>query len=88
MAGQWYVYLVRCRDDSLYAGIAKDVPRRLAEHDEGKGARYTRGRGPVALLGTAGPFEHATALRLEREVKRAPRPRKLDRLRAAIPEPP
>ena len=46
----WFVYVVRCRDGTLYTGIARDVVARIAKHNEGKGARYTRGRGPVRLL--------------------------------------
>ena len=45
----WYLYLVRCGDGTLYTGISTDVDRRLAEHSGGKGARYLRGRGPLAL---------------------------------------
>src|SRR3954467_6666356 len=44
----WYVYVARCRDDSLYCGIARDVAARIAEHDAGTGARYTRRPGPPA----------------------------------------
>ena len=47
----WSVYLVRCKDDSLYAGVALDVDRRLEEHREGKrGAKYLRGRAPLELV--------------------------------------
>lgn len=70
MALEWYVYIVRCGDGSLYTGVTKDVQRRVAEHDEGRGARYTRGRGPIALVRSAGPFTWSEALRLERAVKR------------------
>jgi putative endonuclease len=45
----WFVYLVRCRDNSLYCGITKDVAARVAVHNAGKGAKYTRSRGPVTL---------------------------------------
>jgi putative endonuclease len=48
---RWYVYLLECRDGSLYTGIATDVERRYAEHLAGKGARYTRSHPPVRLLG-------------------------------------
>jgi len=47
---QWHVYMVQCIDGSLYTGIATDVNRRVAEHNAGQGARYTRGRGPVTLV--------------------------------------
>src|SRR5208282_796481 len=46
----WSVYMVRCRDGSLYTGITNDVPRRLAAHSAGKGAAYTRSRCPVRLV--------------------------------------
>lgn len=81
VAREWYVYLARCGDDSLYAGIAKDVERRIAEHDAGEGARYTRGRGPVVLVEAVGPFEKGDALRLELAVKKVDKARKLDVLR-------
>lgn len=47
----WYVYLIECRDGSLYTGIAVDVARRYAEHVAGTGARYTRSHPPLRLLG-------------------------------------
>ena len=43
-----YVYILRCGDGTLYTGVARDVERRLKQHRSGKGARYTRGRGPLA----------------------------------------
>ncbi|MCX5871172.1 MAG: GIY-YIG nuclease family protein [Deltaproteobacteria bacterium] len=47
----WYVYIVRCSDNTLYTGITTDLSRRLLEHNSGpKGARYTRSRRPVALV--------------------------------------
>ena len=66
---RWYVYLIECRDGSLYTGIATDVERRYAEHAAGKGARYTRSRPPVRLLAR---FEHpdrAAASRAEHAIK-------------------
>ena len=87
MAAQWFVYVVRCRDGSLYTGITTDVERRLAEHDAGSGARYTRGRGPVELVATVGPMTRSDALRLEVQVKRAPTPKKVAVLQAGLPAP-
>ncbi len=47
----WYIYIVECKDGTLYSGITTDVTRRIAEHnDSPKGARYTRARRPVALV--------------------------------------
>ena len=48
-SAQWFFYLLRCGDGSLYAGVTTDLDRRLAEHQAGKGARYTRGRTPIKL---------------------------------------
>ena len=66
------MYIVRCGDDSLYTGIARDVDRRVAAHADGKGARYTRGRGPLELVAQSGPMSHSEALRLEHRIKRLP----------------
>ncbi len=69
----WFVYIVRCSDASLYTGIARDVLRRLGEHDAGRGARYTRGRGPVTLCAKRRCATKSDALRLELAVKRLAR---------------
>ena len=73
----WWVYVVRCADDSLYCGIARDVATRIAAHDAGKGARYTRGRGPLTVLLTRRCRDQSHALRLEILVKKLPREEKL-----------
>ena len=49
MDKKWYLYILKCSDGTFYTGITDDVSRRLAEHNAGKGAKYTRGRGPVVL---------------------------------------
>ncbi len=46
----WYTYIVQCNDSSLYVGIAKDFNKRIAEHNSGGGAKYTRSRRPVTLV--------------------------------------
>ncbi|MCY0880103.1 MAG: GIY-YIG nuclease family protein [Firmicutes bacterium] len=66
----WWVYVLRCQDGTFYTGIAKDVGQRVAAHAAGRGARYTRGRGPLTLWWSDGPFAHGEALRIERRVKR------------------
>jgi putative endonuclease len=73
----WYLYLLRCGDGSLYCGIARDVAARLAAHRAGKGARYTRGRGPLTLLVKRRCKDKSQALRLELFVKKLPRKEKL-----------
>lgn len=67
---QWHVYIVRCSDQSLYTGIAKDVAARIEKHNAGKGARYTRGRLPVELVYRELVGEHGAALRRELAIKR------------------
>ena len=65
----WFVYIARCADASLYTGIARDVSVRIAEHDAGKGARYTRGRGPLAVCAVRRCTSKGDALRLELAIK-------------------
>lgn len=67
------LYLLRCGDGSLYTGIAIDVERRLREHQNGAGAKYLRGRGPLRIEFCAPVGNHARALRLEHRVKRLAR---------------
>ena len=73
----WFVYVVRCRDGSLYTGIARDVNARVAKHNQGRGARYTRGRGPVALVHVERKQSQGSALRREAAIKALPRKAKL-----------
>jgi putative endonuclease len=75
--GEYSLYIVRCRDGSLYTGIAIDVGRRLREHESGsRGARYLRGRGPLQLEFTERLGDRATAQQYEHRVKRLQRDRK------------
>ena len=50
MEKTWYLYMIRCGDGTLYTGITDDVQRRFAMHQNGKGVKYTRGRGPLTLV--------------------------------------
>lgn len=68
----WLLYILRCGDGSLYTGIAVDVQARLAMHRSGKGAKYTRGRGPLELVYTEVCGSHSDALKRELEVKALP----------------
>ena len=68
----WLLYILRCGDGSLYTGIAVDVQARLQMHRSGKGAKYTRGRGPLELVYTEVCGSHSDALRRELEVKALP----------------
>jgi putative endonuclease len=74
----WNVYILRCSDDSLYTGVAKDVERRVEEHnsDNRLGARYTRGRRPVTLVYREGFDNRSEACRRESEIKQLSRTEK------------
>ena len=66
----WYVYMLRCGDGTLYTGMTDDIPRRLAAHRAGKGAKYTRGRGPLELVYVEMVCTRSEALKREYVVKR------------------
>ncbi len=72
----WYVYMVECRNGSLYTGIATDVERRCAEHQAGRGARYLRGRGPLKLVFKKRVGPKGRTLKVEQNIKRLPRHKK------------
>lgn len=72
----WYVYVARCADGSLYCGITRDVAARIAEHDAGTGAKYTRGRGPLRVMLIRRCRSKGNALRLEYAIKQLSRPAK------------
>lgn len=76
MDSVWYLYILRCRDGSLYTGITTDVEKRLETHRAGKGAKYTRGRGPLVLVYREECGTHSEALKRELEIKALPRERK------------
>ena len=78
-AGRWLVYLMRCRDGSLYTGITNDLPKRLKTHAAGKASRYTRSRLPVTLVYTEPQPSQSAALKREAVIKKLTRPQK-DRL--------
>ena len=73
----WYLYILRCKDGSLYTGITTDVEKRLEAHRSGKGAKYTRGRGPLELVYREECGDHSDALRRELEIKALTREEKL-----------
>ena len=82
---QWHVYIVRCCNDTLYTGITTDLARRLAEHNGlrgASGARYTRAHRPVELVYSESAEGRAQASRRERAIKRLPKARKLELIRA------
>jgi putative endonuclease len=78
----WFVYILRCADDSLYTGITIDLDRRLIEHnsDNKKGARYTRARRPVQMVFHQACDDRSEASKLEYQVKMLSREQKLELL--------
>ncbi len=84
----YYVYMLRCGDDSLYTGITTDLRRRLNMHQSGKGAKYTRSHLPVALVYQECQPDKPAALRRELEIKKLPRSEKLKLIAAYDDTPP
>ena len=77
MESIWYLYILRCCDDTLYTGITTDVEKRLEQHRSGKGAKYTRGRSPLELVYREECGTHSQALKRECAVKALKRDEKL-----------
>jgi putative endonuclease len=73
----WHVYILRCRDRTLYTGVAVDLRRRLEAHGRGVAAKYTRSRRPVALVYQELQPDRSSALKREAEVRRLGRAGKL-----------
>ena len=79
---KWVVYLVRCRDSSLYCGVTNDMAKRLTAHNAGRGAKYTRSRKPVKLVAVSSGMSKSEAFRLEYRVKQQPAAGKVKELTA------
>lgn len=73
----WFVYILECADRTLYTGITNDIGHRIAEHERGAGAKYTRGRAPFRLLYTEAHPTRSDALKREAEIKALGRAAKL-----------
>ena len=76
MEKQWVVYILRCGDGTLYTGITTDMEKRFAAHNSGKGAKYTRGRGPLELVHREECVDHSAALKREAAIKKLSREEK------------
>ena len=74
---KWFLYILRCGDDSLYTGITTNIVRRIGEHSKGKGSRYLRGKLPVKLVYQESCDSRSSALKREAEIKKFPRKKKL-----------
>jgi putative endonuclease len=80
----WFVYIIRSDDDSLYTGVTTDVARRFDEHADGpRGARYFNGRKPVEVVYTEQGHTRSSASRREAEIKKMSRQDKIKLLKAA-----
>ena len=74
---QWVVYILKCADNSLYTGITNDLARRVEEHEQGIGAKYTKGRGPFQIAYTENCQDRAQASKREYALKRMTRAEKI-----------
>lgn len=75
---KYFVYLLHCADGTLYAGITNNLHRRVQQHNDGKGARYTAGRRPVELVYLENCASRSEALRREANLRKLSRRQKLD----------
>ena len=73
----WVVYILRCADNTLYTGITNNLDNRIAQHNLGKGAKYTRGRGPVVLISYWEVEDKSAALKEEYRIKQLSKSQKL-----------
>ena len=81
----WYLYILRCKDDTLYTGITTDVDRRLEAHRAGRGAKYTRGRAPLELVYRESCGTYSQALKREAEIKKLSRMEKIALIAGTAP---
>lgn len=72
------MYILRCKDGTLYTGMTDDLEKRLAAHEQGRGAKYTRGRAPLTLVYHEPCADRSSALRREHAIKQLPRSKKLE----------
>ena len=83
----WFVYILRCADGTLYSGITNDLDRRLAEHNSGQGAKYTRGRRPAKFIYSKKCESRSAALKEESKIRKLPRKEKINLSKSAKKEP-
>lgn len=84
MDKQWVVYMLECKDGTLYTGITDRLVHRLAAHRAGKGAKYTKGRGPLILRYLEDCQDHSTALKREIAIKRLTKNEKWELCKTAL----
>lgn len=73
----WFTYIVECHDHTYYTGITNNLAKRLLTHNTGKGAAYTRGRGPVKLVYSEACADRSSASKREAAIKKLSRPEKI-----------
>lgn len=73
----WYLYIVECRDGTFYTGITTDIKKRIDAHNSGRGAKYTRGRGPVKLMHLRRYVDRSAASKAEYKIKKLKRGKKI-----------
>lgn len=78
---EWFVYILRCADGTLYTGVSTNITRRCKQHNDGKAARYTRSRRPVRVVFQEAQSDQSSALRREAEIKALSRRQKLALIR-------
>ena len=79
----WFLYIIQCRDKSLYTGITTDISRRLKQHNAGKGAIYTRNKAPVKLVYQQAMINQSEARKRECFIKSLPRTEKVSLVKMA-----
>ena len=84
---KWWIYIVKCSDGSLYCGTMNDLNERLAKHNEGKGAKYTRSRRPVVLMWAGTCENRSEACCYEANIKELPRMHKLNLVKECMKSP-
>jgi len=80
----WFVYIIECRDNSLYTGISNNLKNRIEAHNKGKGSKFTRWRFPVKLVYQEKCVTRSAALKREAEIKDLPRIKKLELINKAL----
>jgi putative endonuclease len=77
MVNNWFLYLLKCADNTFYTGITNNLDKRLETHNQGRGAKYTKGRRPVMLVYYEENLSRSTALKREAQMKKISRDKKL-----------
>ena len=82
----WYTYILECSDKTLYTGITNDLDKRIGQHNNGTGAKYTRGRGPVKLKFFSTSYSRSDASKYEAKIKKMSKLEKLKLIKNLLNE--